>query len=336
MSTVIENAHLAGLIVFPILAVSAILLFCIRAARGESLFRELLCHPHAILHPQSLFRSDSMKNAGMVHVPQFLATWKRYRALYMGVVGYLVVMVFYYALLWSFEGVGLRPSGELVDFGRWIAYTIIANIAMTVLCHLLYVHKGQYYFVRLFGTLAPVMLLFSTFVVTTNGVIILFVASAVCTAFAFLYILPGNYLGRHRYRNKWRSWGNRYFWFGMSILGAYAILGLVFLLVDAHLLTSVLGPDGEAVANVVVDIVIAVYVLLMVSLKFFTDKLNVYTDKLTTDHYTDPSGESIVGDESIPILPSSLEPREITAAPSFRFKNPTRSIMRTSGRPKIF
>lgn len=283
-----------------------------------------------------------MKNAGMVHVPQFIAKWKRYRALYMGVVGYLVVMTFYYALVYSAEGIGLRPSGELVDFGRWIAYTIVANIAMTVVCHILYVHKGQYYFVRLFGTLAPVMLLFSTFVVTSNGVIILFVASAISTAIAFLYILPSNYIGRYRNSNKWRSWGNRYFWFALSILGAYLVLGLIFLLVDAHLLTSVLGPDGEAVANVVADVVIAVYVLIMVCTKFFTDKLQVYTDKVINGTHYVANGEYNSDDEKIPMLPLvDTETVPLASAPfarastSLPMKKKTAFPMRNMARPLI-
>lgn len=342
MST-IENAHLAGLIAFPVLTVLALGLIVYRFARGEELFRKLRCHPHSILHPISLFRSDDMKAKGMMHVPQFLAMWERYRALYMGVVAYFIIMTFYYAVLWLSGGIGLRPSGELVDFGRWIAYTIVANIAMTVLCHVLYVHKGQYYYVRLFGTLAPVCLLFSTFVVTRNEVVTLFVLSAISTAVAFLCVLPSNYIGRYKHSNKARTWANKYFWFGMSILGAYLVLGLIFLLVEAHLITSALKPDGEAVANVIADIVIAVYVLVMVSVKFFTDKLEVYTGKLTADHFN-PTQEYNEEDEKIPIFPIidndlvPLEPAPVAGRPSASPSLSAQSypLKRNRGMPSLF
>jgi hypothetical protein len=165
----IENSHLAGLIISAVLAGFSIVLFCVRAARGEEIFRKLVHHPHALLNPISLFRSDSMREAGVVHVPVFLNTWKRYRGLYMGVVAYLIVLTFYYGSVYEDEGVGLRPTGELVDFGRWIAYTIIGYIAMRVLTLLLYVHKEQAIFVHIFGTLAPFALFLSTFMVTRHA-----------------------------------------------------------------------------------------------------------------------------------------------------------------------
>lgn len=338
---VFEDTHLAGLIIFPILAVTVFVFYAIRNSRGEELFRTLMHHPHALLNPLSLFRSDSMRAASMVHVPAFLNTWKRYRGLYMGVVAYLVIMTFYYAELYEVETFVLRPTGQLVDAGRWLAYTVVGYIAMRVLTLLLYVHKEQAIFVHLFGTLSPIALFLSTRVVSQMGVIILTASAGVFTAIAFIYVLPANFIGRYRYRNRWRHFGNKYLWFGLSILAIYGLVGLGFLLDSSNLLTSVFSINDASIYNVVIDVVVAVYVVLMVSLKFFTSKLNVYTEVLTEEHYkvnTDPSvyaGDDNDDNEKVPISPLVIEPTPnptivpsaptFRQTPSFKFGRPTKS-----------
>lgn len=249
----------------------------------------------------------------MVHVPQFLAKWKRNRVLYMAVPAYTMIMTFYYALSVYSEGYGLRPTGEVVNFGRWVTFILVANIAMTALTHILYIHKGQYYFVRFFGTLAPAMLLLSTCVVTREAVIIFYIGSALCTAVAFFFVLPGDYLTKNRFSDKYRNWANRYSFFTLSVLVAFIIQGFVFLLVRSNLLTSYLNATQEAIANVIVDVVTMVYFAGLVNFVFMTSKLEVFRDEITDEH-THVTGEYDGGSSNSPLYPGTQS--QVTSSPS--------------------
>jgi hypothetical protein len=143
--------------------------------------------------------------------------------------------------------------------------------------------------------------------------------------------MPGNYIGRYRYRNRWRTFGNKYFWIGLSILGSYIALGLIFLFSSNHLLTSILTPSQEAIMNVIIDSVIAFYIILLVSLKFFTSKLAVYTEALTEEHYIPLTSEISEGAEKAPLYPvvkGAPTPVDVSSRPVVKQLTPKRRIGR--------